>query len=168
MHILGIILGLIVAGVIWYQRIKIAAEAGSKAIDAAQRAKGKVVRKRKREAAAFAPISAVDHPVVAAATLMRFVIGDEAWGATRPRAVGELREIADEATVEEAIAYAEWAARQVEHERRSIDELSAKLREWLDPTERGRLAAMLEGLVPDEADAHARHARAVTGLGAVH
>ena len=160
MHILGIILGLLVTGYVWYRRLKIAAQAGGKAVDAAQRVRGKVRRRRSRDAAAFAPVSAIDDPVVAAATLLRFVAGDERWGARRAAARAALAGIADAARADDAVAYAEWAARQVEHERRSIDALAAKLAEWLDAPERARLAAMIDSVAGEDADGRARADRA--------
>lgn len=164
MHILIALLGIIVTGVIWYQRIKVASEAGGKAVDAAQRAHGRVKRKRRRDQAAFAPISAIDDPVIAGATLMRFVAGDERWGLRRTDVREFLATVADEPSVDEAIAYAEWAARQVEHERKSIDALSGKLGEWLDPTERDRLIGMLDTVAENDVDAIARAERSKATL----
>lgn len=149
----------------WWWRAKNAAEAGGKAIDHAQRLRGRVRRKRARAAASFAPVSAIDDPVVAAATLMRFVAGDEGWPTARHEARRALGEIADDERIEEAITYAEWAAKQVEHEGRSIDELGHKLRDWLDAPERARMLAMLREVAGDDPDGHARLHRAGTALG---
>ena len=160
MHILLALLAIVGTGMVWYYRAKAAAEIGGKAVGKAQEVRGKIRRKRSREAAAFAPISAIDHPVHAAATLLRFVVGDERWVAERRRVGAMLREIADATTVEEATTYAEWASRQVEHERRTIDALSGKLREWLDVPERERLAGMLDEGAGDDPDALARASRA--------
>lgn len=164
MHILLTIVGLIVAGTIWYRRMKIAADAANKGIDAAQRLQGKVRSKRRRDKAAFAPVSAIDHPVVAAATLLRFIAGDDAWGRKREASRAALLEIADESMVDEAVTYAEWAAKQVEHERKSIDTLAAMLRDWLDDEERRRLEGMVEAAAPADADGRARAVRAIERL----
>ena len=148
----------------WWWRAKNAAEAGGKAIDHAQRLRGQVRRKRAREAASFAPVAAIDDPVVAAATLMRFVAGDEGWPTARHEARRALGEIADDERIEEAVTYAEWAAKQVEHERRSIDELGTKLRDWLDAPERDRMLGMLDAVAGDDPDGVARARRARAAL----
>ena len=165
MHILGLLLGLIGAGVFWWYRLKTVAEVGNKALDAAGRVRSQVRRKRSRDKAAFAPVAAVDHPVIAAASLMRFVAGDEHWGRVRAPVEAQLGAIADGATVNEAMTYAEWVARQVDHEKRSIDALADKLWEWLAPTERAQLTGMLDEAMPmDDADVAARAARARSRL----
>ena len=148
----------------WWWRAKNAAEVGGKAIDTAQRLRGQVRRKRSREAAAFAPVSAIDDPVVAAATLLRFVAGDDGWPTARHEARAALGEITERERVEEAITYAEWAAKQVEHERRSIDELGGRLREWLDHPERTRMLSMIDTVASDDPDAAARARRARNAL----
>ena len=161
MHILAIIVGLLGAGIVWWWRLQMIARAGNAAIDTARRVRGEVRRKRSREKAALAPVSAIDQPLPAAATLMRFVAGDEGWPRSRAEARRLLGEIADEAQVDEAITYAEWCERQVLAERKAIDTLCAKLAEWLDPTERERMAGMVEAMAADDdADARARAERA--------
>ena len=135
----------------WIWRLRAAGRVERDAIGAAQSAKGYVTRRRIAGKTAFSPIAAIDDPAVAGATWLRFQADDEAWAARRADGRAFLaREVGAEAA-DEAMIYAEWAARQDVDRHRAVRTLRAQLETWLDPQELAGLDALL-GPEAGEAD----------------
>ncbi len=76
MHILFLVLSTLGAAAFWWYRLKYLRQAGSEAMDAIGRAQGKIRRNKIRKQAEGSPVTAIDHPVIAAATLLSTVIAD--------------------------------------------------------------------------------------------
>ena len=141
MHILIGILGALAGLAFWIYRLRAAGSAARDAIGAAQSAKGYVTRRRIAGRVAFSPITAIDDPAVAGATWARLQTGEEGWAARRASIRAFLAAQVGEAAADEAITYAEWAARQDLDERRAERTLREKLEGWLTEEEFAALGA---------------------------
>ncbi|TIP22400.1 MAG: hypothetical protein E5X90_15520, partial [Mesorhizobium sp.] len=91
-------------------------------------------------------LTAIDDPVVAAATLITAIVSEH--GPILPQREAVIREviaqIADNPKkTDEAVVYAKWAAAQVDDTTIVIDKLAPFLRERLEPHERDDLLSML-------------------------
>ncbi|WP_192255933.1 hypothetical protein [Mesorhizobium silamurunense] len=140
------VLGLLGAAAIWWYRIKAMNEAAREVADVVGRVQGNIRRKKLRKQAALSPLTAIDDPVVAAATLITAIVSEH--GPILPQREAVLREviaqIADSPkTTDEAVVYAKWAASQIDDTTIVIDKLAPFLRERLDPHERDDLIRML-------------------------
>jgi uncharacterized tellurite resistance protein B-like protein len=114
--------------------------------DVVGRVQGNIRRKKLRNQAALSPLTAIDDPVVAAATLITAMVLEH--GPILPKREAVIREvisgIADgQKKTDEAVVYAKWAAAQIDDTTIVIDKLAPFLRERLDPHERDDLLRML-------------------------
>lgn len=138
-------LGILGAGAFWWYRLKMMNEAAQDVADVVGRVQGSIRRKKLRKQASQSPLTAIDDPVVAAATLITAIVMEH--GPLMPQREAIIRavisEIADEKKTEEAVIYAKWAASQVDDTTVVIDKLAPFLRERLDATERTDLLQML-------------------------
>ena len=163
MHIILLIVGVLGALAFWWFRIKQIGQAGSEALDTAQRARGYLRRRDHARKGDFSPVTAIDDPVVAAATLAAFVAGDDGWPRARAEAGRVLADVATGQAVEEALGYADWAHRQIANEARAIDVLTDMLNGWLNRGERDTLRALVDRAAArggDGADARADRTKA--------
>ncbi|AZO60602.1 MAG: hypothetical protein EOQ55_18000 [Mesorhizobium sp.] len=139
-------LGLLGVAAIWWYRLKAMNEAASEVADVIGRVQGNIRRKKLRKQAALSPLTAIDDPVVAAATLITAIVSEH--GPILPQREAVIREviaqIADNPKkTDEAVVYAKWAAAQVDDTTIVIDKLAPFLRERLEPHERDDLLSML-------------------------
>ncbi|RUW95866.1 hypothetical protein EOA35_28975, partial [Mesorhizobium sp. M8A.F.Ca.ET.023.01.1.1] len=91
-------------------------------------------------------LTAIDDPVVAAATLITAMVSED--GPILPQREAVIREVisqiaAGQKKTDEAVVYAKWAASQIDDTTIVIDKLAPFLRERLDPSERDDLLQML-------------------------
>ena len=119
----------------------------------------------------FEPIARIDDPIVAAATLLRFVAGDRGWPRARDIAVTLLSAVSPErCSREDAIARAEWTAGQLREECRAIGALCVLAEDWLDEGERADLRHMVDAVAEaastDDPRARRRAATAIRALDA--
>ncbi|MDX8478180.1 hypothetical protein RFN28_06755 [Mesorhizobium sp. VK24D] len=140
------ILGLLGAAAIWWYRLKAMNEAANEVADVIGRVQGNIRRKKLRKQAALSPLTAIDDPVVAAATLITAIVSEH--GPILPQREALLREViaqiaASQKKTDEAVVYAKWAASQIDDTTIVIDKLAPFLRERLDPNERDDLLRML-------------------------
>ncbi|MDX8518857.1 hypothetical protein [Mesorhizobium dulcispinae] len=140
------ILGLLGAAAIWWYRLKAMNEAASEVADVIGRVQGNIRRKKLRKQAALSPLTAIDDPVVAAATLITAIVSEH--DPILPQREAVLREViaqiaASPKKTDEAVVYAKWAASQIDDTTIVIDKLAPFLRERLDPHERDDLLRML-------------------------
>ncbi|WP_296739909.1 hypothetical protein [Mesorhizobium sp.] len=140
------IFGLLGAAAIWWYRLKYMGEAAREVADAVGRVQGNMRRKKLRKQAALSPLTAIDDPVVAAATLITAIVSEQ--GPILPQRETALRDVISEIVdspkkTDEAVVYAKWAASQVEDTTIVIDKLAPFLRERLDLNEREDLLQML-------------------------
>ncbi|MDX8467892.1 hypothetical protein RFM26_19540 [Mesorhizobium sp. VK23B] len=126
------ILGLLGAAAIWWYRLKAMNEAASEVADVIGRVQGNIRRKKLRKQAALSPLTAIDDPVVAAATLITAIVSEH--GPILPQREAVLREViaqiaASPKKTDEAVVYAKWAASQIDDTTIVIDKLAPFLRE---------------------------------------
>jgi uncharacterized tellurite resistance protein B-like protein len=139
------ILGVLGAAAFWWYRMKAMNEAAREVADVVGRVQGNIRRKKLRKQAALSPLTAIDDPVVAAATLITAIVSEN--GPILPQREAVIRavisEIADKKKTDEAVIYAKWAASQIDDTTVVIDKLAPFLRERLDVNERNDLLQMV-------------------------
>lgn len=140
------VLGVLGAAAFWWYRLKMMNEAAQEVADVVGRVQGNIRRKKLRKQAALSPLTAIDDPVVAAATLIAAIVSEQ--GPILPQRESVLRDVisqiaASQKKTDEAVVYAKWAAAQVDDTTITIDKLAPFLRERLDPAERNDLLGML-------------------------
>ncbi|ESY78367.1 hypothetical protein LB577_26770 [Mesorhizobium sp. B283B1A] len=139
------VLGVLGAAALWWYRMKAMNEAARDVADVIGRVQGSVRRKKLRKQAALSPLTAIDDPVVAAATLITAIVSEN--GPVLPQREAVIRsvisEIADKKKTDEAVIYAKWAAAQIDDTTIVIDKLAPFLRERLDVSERNDLLQMV-------------------------
>ncbi|WP_352817778.1 hypothetical protein [Mesorhizobium sp. M0898] len=138
-------IGLLGAAAFWWYRLKTMNDAAREVADVVGRVQGNVRRKKLRKQAALSPLTAIDDPVVAAATLITAIVSEH--GPVLPQREAAIRsvisEIADKKQTDEAMIYAKWAASQIDDATVVIDKLAPFLRERLDAAERSDLLRMV-------------------------
>ena len=139
------ILGVLGAAAFWWYRMKAMNDAAREVADVVGRVQGNIRRKKLRKQAALSPLTAIDDPVVAAATLITAIVAEH--GPVLPQREAAIRsvisEIADSKKTDEAVIYAKWAAAQIDDTTIVIDKLAPFLRERLDVSERNDLLQMV-------------------------
>jgi len=107
--------------------------------------RGSVRRSRLRKQNELSPLTAIDDPVVAAATLMASIVSDGSPIAPqREEALRkEISGIAAEGKADEAVVYAKWAIDQVDDTAVVIDKVAPLLSDRLDETEKNDLLSMV-------------------------
>ncbi|MCA0034878.1 hypothetical protein [Mesorhizobium sp. B263B2A] len=139
------VLGVLGAAALWWYRMKAMNEAARDVADVIGRVQGSVRRKKLRKQAALSPLTAIEDPVVAAATLITAIVSED--GPVLPQREAVIRsvisEIADKKKTDEAVIYAKWAASQIDDTTIVIDKLAPFLRERLDVSERNDLLQMV-------------------------
>lgn len=145
MHIIIAIVGLLGAGAFWWYRLKYMGQAANEVVDKIGTVHGSIKRKRLRKQASLSPLTAVDDPVIAAATLVIAIAADDMpLSGARETALREaLAAISSAAKADEALIYGKWAAAQIDDTVVVIDKLSPLLRERLDDGEKEDLLAMV-------------------------
>lgn len=145
MHILLAILGILGAAALWWYRVKMMNDAANEAADVIGRVRGNIRRNKIRRQNELSPLTAIDDPVVAAATLISALVSDDVpLTPEREAALGkEIEAIAQAGKLEESIVYAKWAAGQIDDAGAIIDKLGPFLRDRLDEAERHDLLAMI-------------------------
>ncbi len=147
MHILFLVLSILGAAAFWWYRLKYLSQAGSEAMDAIGRAQGKIRRNKLRKQAEGSPVTAIDHPVVAAATLLSTVITDPSLTPAQQSLMKqEILTISDEEQAVEAMVYAHWVGNQALDPRKTTTILCTKLQEWLTIDEQADVVSMMNRL----------------------
>ncbi|AGB43575.1 hypothetical protein LB516_10390 [Mesorhizobium sp. CO1-1-7] len=140
------VLGVLGAAALWWYRMKAMNDAAREVAEVVGRVQGNIRRKKLRKQAALSPLTAIDDPVVAAATLITAIVSED--GPVLPRREAVIREVISQIAAgpkktDEAVVYAKWAATQIDDTTIVIDKLAPFLRERLDPNERDDLLQML-------------------------
>ncbi|MBZ9908897.1 hypothetical protein FJ872_20265 [Mesorhizobium sp. B2-5-9] len=140
------VLGVLGAAALWWYRMKAMNDAAREVAEVVGRVQGNIRRKKLRKQAALSPLTAIDDPVVAAATLITAIVSED--GPVLPRREAIIREVISQIAAgpkktDEAVVYAKWAATQIDDTTIVIDKLAPFLRERLDPNERDDLLQML-------------------------
>jgi len=140
------IIGALVTASIWWMRLKYMRHAATDVIDLAGRARGKYKRKKFRQAAQSSPITTIDDPVIAAATLICEVATTDIPAIGKPEqevVFQQICQITDQKAAREAVIYGAWAVQTVSDASLVILRLGGLLREQLNTQEKQQLIAMI-------------------------
>lgn len=166
MHILLAILGVLGVGAFWWYRLKYMKDAAGEVADVVGRVQGNIRRSKLRKKAALSPITAIDDPVTAAATVIMAIAAEDVLvsEALEKRVREQMAGIAEtDSQVDEAVIYAKWASDQVADVGTVIDKAAALLKSRLDEGEKEQLIAMVLAVTPP-AERHALFARRIEQL----
>ena len=155
MHILIAVIGVLAAGAFWWYRLKMMNDAANEVADTIGRVRGSIRRKKIRRQNELSPLTAIDDPVVAAATLIAGIVTDDvALSPAREEALrNEISAIADAAKLDEVVVYAKWAAGQIDDAMTVIDKLGPFLAARLSDDEKTEFTAMLRRVSTNEGPA---------------
>ncbi len=144
MHIVVLVLGLLAGLGFWWYRLRAAHNAASEVVDAVGRVRGSMRRKKIRKQTELSPLTAINDPVVAAATiLVALATDDAALSPAREDAIRtELSELTSGDRAEEAFVYGKWAAGQIDDTGIVIDKVAPFLAERLYANEKDGLLTM--------------------------
>ncbi len=146
MHILALAATAMTIAAVWYWRVKALHSFGSEVFDAAGHLRGAYRRFRFRQKAESSVLGSVDDPALAAAILLFAIAGE---GGLTPAAEAEVRRqislIAAQHRLDEILAYAAWAARQVSP-RQCLRHFKPLWRARLTLDERLHLVSMAEAI----------------------
>jgi hypothetical protein len=166
MHIVLAVVAVLGAAAFWWYRIKYMSEAAGEVADAVGRVQGSLKRGKLRKKAALSPITAIDDPVTAAATVITAIAaeGIAVSDALERRVRDEIRPIAaSDKQLDEAVIYAKWASDQVADVPTVIDKTTLLLKPRLTDDEKHELVAMLIRVTPPD-ERHAMFRRRVDQL----
>lgn len=140
-----IAVGLVAAAVLWWYRRKMMNEAANDAAEVLGRARRAVRGEKQRKLNGTSPLSSIDDPVVAAATLLASIASDGVALAPQREAAlrKEIAAIAAGGKTDDAVAYGLWAAGQVGDAAQVIDRVAPFLRDHLDEAEKADLLMMI-------------------------
>lgn len=144
MPVVFIVIVMVVAGVLWWYRRKMIKEAADDVADVLGRVRGSVRRERLEGKDEMSALTAIDDPVVAAATLILAIATDGPHlTKERERALRKvIAGVAAQGRVDDAIDYARWAAGRVGDAGVVIDTLAPLLHERLNEAEKSDLITM--------------------------
>jgi hypothetical protein len=146
MHIIGILAAVLGFVAVWYWRLKVLQEAGHDAADLAGRLRGAYRMRRFRKQSQGSVLNAVDDPAMAATIFLFALAGEDAVAAYKaPAAIrAHAAEMVPPGKVDELVAYASWAARDVVDSRDVVRHFKALWRDRLTVDERHDLVRMAE------------------------
>ena len=147
MHILIAIVGIIAAAAFWWYRIQYMGKAAGEVADAIGNVRGSLRRNAMRKKSAISPITAIDDPVVAAATVILAIAAEDALisDELEERLRLEVATIAaSDRQVDEAVVYAKWATNQVADVPIVIDKAATLLKDTLSEHEKEQLIGMVQ------------------------
>lgn len=164
MHILAL-LGAIIGGIsIWAWRYRQAKEVGTELLDTVGRVRGAYNRHSFRKKAEASPLSSVEDPALAAAIFLSALANEDsdARHLSEPAIRGEIGRIVPITDLDEVIAYAQWAARDVHDARDVVRRFKPLWRQKLTHEERADLVAMAEVVAALGAEDHNQKLSIVT------
>lgn len=144
MHIIVLVLGVVAGLGFWWYRLRAAKDAAGEIVNVVGRVRGNIRRKRIRTQAEMSPLTAIDDPVVAAATILVAVASDDiALSPEREQVIrAEIGELTTSGKADEALVYAKWAAAQIDEAGTVLDKLAPFLAERLNGDEKHTMVAM--------------------------
>ena len=151
MPVILTLLALLAGAAFWYYRMQTIGRAGSDALDQMGRARGALRRKQLRDAAERSPITAIDDPVIAAASLLCLLpVSPHPFTPREEEAIRQqVSRIAQGEFLDEAIIYGRWLQRQGLDAPKSIRLLAGLLNDWLDAAQMRELGRMIDALAAD-------------------
>ena len=149
MPVLLTILGIIAGAAFWWYRMRDAGRAAGEIIDTAQRVRGSIKRRNFRMKAGQSAFTAIDDPVVGAATLI-VALAEEAQArdpALDDALKAALAGVSSPDAAEEAVIYGRWALKDIPEASTAFRLVSPMICERLSVDEREQLVAMARGVV---------------------
>ena len=152
MHIVLLVLGVGAGLGFWWFRLRAAHDAAGEVVDAVGRVRGSMRRKKIRNQNQLSPLTAVNDPVVAAATILVAVATDDvALSTAREETIrAEIGNLTSPDKTEEAVIYGKWAAAQIDDTAVVIDKLGPFLAERLDGAEKDGMMTMARNVLAAE------------------
>jgi len=146
LHILLAILGLLSVAAIWWYRMKFMASAASEAADTAGKLRGAYRRRKIRSQSDMSILTAIEDPVVAAATVVLSIVSEDAppREAHVSALTTALATLSTAAHAEEAVTYAKWVTGQINQATTVIDKVGPILRARLTTSERDDVLRLLD------------------------
>ena len=146
MHIFATIIGILALVIAWWYKIRSAGKITREVADIFGITPGNLSQKALRKLSSNSPITAIQNPLVAAATIIiaiqseEFVLGqsDEDF------IEGLLSPLGEAAQVDEAMTYGKWAAFEISDINVIIDKLGEFLKYQLDKSEKTQFLSMLD------------------------
>lgn len=148
MAIIGIILAAIAGIGVWYYRVKMLGEMGSDIANLAGRVRGAYRMNRFKKQADAATLNAVDDPAMAAAIFLYALASEDKK--TLFKSEPEIRRVMTPVVrtdLDELLAYAQWAAREVLDPRDLVRRFKSLWRDNLTVTERQQFVGMAESVI---------------------
>ena len=149
MHIVGIVLAVLTGAAVWWWRLKLLKEAGDDVADMVGRVRGRYRMGKFKKKVEGSVLASIDDPALAAAVFL-FTLANEN-PAIRHLSEDEIRsQIAPTipaAELDEVVAYARWAARDLADPLDVIRRFKPLWREKLTPEERVELVGMSEAVI---------------------
>jgi uncharacterized tellurite resistance protein B-like protein len=145
MHIVLAILGLLGGGLFWWYRLKVLSEAAGDVVDSMGRVRGYFRRRKIRQQATHFPLTAIEDPVLAAATVIFALIAEDTlitenhFDAVR----SVLIDVSNPRKADEAMIYAKWAITQIGDTATIIEKTSPLRRRQLNDLEKCELIDMI-------------------------
>ncbi len=152
MHIVLLVLGVVAGLGFWWYRLRAAHDAAGEVVDAVGRMRGSMRRKKIRNQNQLSPLTAVNDPIVAAATILVAVATDDvALSTAREETIrAEIGKLTSPDKLEEAVIYGKWAAAQIADTAVVIDKLGPFLAERLDGAEKHGMMTMARNVCAAE------------------
>jgi hypothetical protein len=146
MHIIGIIIAILGLVAVWYWRVKMIHEAGQDAADMVGRVRGAYRMRKFKKQAEGSVLNAIDDPALAAAVLLFVLAGEDAVSAYKAPALikKHAAQMVAPDKLDELVAYAAWAARDIVDGRDVVRRFKPLWRERLTEAERQDLILMAE------------------------
>ncbi len=138
---------ILVGAAVWWYRLKMVRDAGAEIVDVFGKARGQMRRNKLRGQSEESPIAAIDNPVIAAASLLVGLVTTSPLPPVQEEIVRkQLKFIAKDELLVEAMVYAQWVQTQPLDSRKSTLLLCEKLNDWLSYKERCEIVDMLHAL----------------------
>ncbi len=146
MHVVLAVLGLLGGGLFWWYRLKMLNEATGDIIDGAGRIRGYFRRRKIRMQAEHSPLTAIEDPILAAATLIFAIIAEDVLITDDHFDVARsvILDISNPRKADEAMIYAKWAFSQIGDTVIVIEKISPFLRQQLSELEKCELIDMVD------------------------
>jgi hypothetical protein len=146
MHIVAIIIGIIAAAGAWYWRAKQAKEVVDDVGDMVGRVQGRIRMNSFKKKAEGSVLASIEDPALAA-TVFLYALSNEKPDArhlSEPAIKAEVARIVPAADLDEVVAYAQWAARDIADARDVVRRFKTLWRQKLTREERADLVTMAE------------------------
>jgi hypothetical protein len=146
MHIVLAVFALLGFGLFWWYRLKMLNEAADDIIDGTGRLRGYFRRRRIRLQAEHSPLTAIEDPILAAATLIFAIIAEDVLITDDHIDVvrSVIFDISSPKKADEAMIYAKWAFGQIGDTAIVIEKVAPYLRQQLTELEKCELIDMVD------------------------